>query len=636
MRQSILCAAAFICLTNAALAAVPCPRVTCEHNADVTDLSRFRQFARWKHKTGNDLAIAVWQYLCDRQTGLYHMNEVIDGPDPSKEYATVRDPLKLLNVYNVGYCGIFGPALDGIFQGIGFEQGRSFGIPKWAHSTTEVWYDNAWHYFDLDLRGALLRADGVVASLAEARTHRELWTAPLRRIEPFFPKDTDKGRVFDIYRASDIDYYYRQFQSGHTMDFVLRQGESLTRWWRPQGGRWHHIDTYHQTPWLKSLIAQDPPGYKSNHADFSVWTQGNGLWQYEPNLQAPSTDFEDGMYAVENLRSGAEGATFVADGVGRAVVEVFTPWIIVPQVGVMDDPEDDGGASVMTLEAAVPLTLELSLDGGRTWTEISKVPPGVARLDVTRQVKGTYGYLARLAGEGRAGQTALRSLRIETWVQVAPISLPRLMAGQNRCRYEAGDRYGKQTVPAFVLPNVADPEHLRKFVQEMPSRYDPSQLTSRIQGDVVLKLTSAPGTKIDWFTAGAAFTTHQGTHASRTANRIAYAVGQPQEFQEIYRSEVPEWVNHWRYQWDQDVCLPEPAETVYVRYTGAPAVNVLRATLHQIAPRPPQQAVQITHGYLIGGRPMEKTVDLTGPSDYTVIVDGEPENVFLRMTVPSQ
>ena len=204
-----------------------------------------------------------------------------------------------------------------------------------------------------------------------------------------------------------------------------------------------------------------------------------------------------------------------------------------PQVGVMEDPADDCEASVVTLEAAVPATLDVSLDGGRTWTEAGNVPTGVARFDLTRQVKGRTAICAD-GGRGQAGQAALRSMRIETWVQVAPISLPRLTAGQNRCRYDVGDRYGKQTVPAFVLPNVADPDHLKTFVQEMPSRYDPGQLTSRIQGDVVLKLTSAPGTKIDWFTAGAAFTTHQGPNASRTANRIAYAVGQPREFKEIY------------------------------------------------------------------------------------------------------
>ena len=166
------------------------------------------------------------------------MNTVNDGPDPWGEYSTVRDPVKLTNVYGVGYCGIFGPTLDGVFHGIGFERGRAFGVSGWNHCTTEVWYDGGWHYFDLDVRGALRKPDGTIASLAEARRDRSLWVDPARPIRPFFPKDHDKGRVFEIYRDSRIDYFYRWFQSGHVMDFRLRQGETFTRWWRPHGGRW--------------------------------------------------------------------------------------------------------------------------------------------------------------------------------------------------------------------------------------------------------------------------------------------------------------------------------------------------------------------------------------------------------------
>ena len=118
-------------MTSVSSARVACIRLTSEHTADTTDLKRFRQFSEWKDKTGNELAIAVWKYLCGYETGLYHFNEILEGPDTFDEYATVRDPLKILNVYNMAYCGIFGPVMDGIFQGIGFERGRSFGVELW-------------------------------------------------------------------------------------------------------------------------------------------------------------------------------------------------------------------------------------------------------------------------------------------------------------------------------------------------------------------------------------------------------------------------------------------------------------------------------------------------------------------------
>jgi hypothetical protein len=281
------------------------------------------------------------------------------------------------------------------------------------------------------------------------------------------------------------------------------------------------------------------------------------------------------------------------------------------------------------------MTVLVSLDHGMSWTEAATVPVGQHALDLTAWVKGTYGFRMKLRTEGPANQLVLRTMTIDTWVQVAPISLPRLKSGVNRCRYDLGDRYGRQTLPMFVLPNVADPEDLKKYVLDPPQDYDLQRKTARIRGDVILRLKAPEGTAIDWLTAGACFNTYQNQGARNTDNRIAYAIGRPQGFQEIYRADVPTWVNHWRYQWDQDIRLDQPADTVLVRYTGRPGVNVLRATVHLRPQRKPQQAMCITHAYRVDGKLTEHVVQLDHPGDYTVPVDGEPENVFIRMAVPS-
>lgn len=614
--------------------AVLCPRVLSEHTADVTDLGRFRDFAAWEDCEGQDLAIAIWKYLCGEETGLYHMAPIKDGPDPWEEYSTVRDPIKLMNVYNVGYCGIFGPVLDGIFQGAGFETGRAFGVPGWNHCTTEVWYGGGWHYFDLDVRGALMKPDGTIASVLEAQNDRGLWVVDRPGIEPFFPKDPDKEKIYEIYRDSRIDYYYRWFQAGHVMDFRLRQGESLTRWWHPQGGRWHHLPDFNQG-YMRALLEKAPRGYKSNHPNFTIWTQGNGLWNYQPDLTDASDDFADGVEEVQNLRPGPRGLQLVADGSGEAVFEVFTPWIIVPRVHEPGDPKDDEEASVVRLEAARRIEVFVSTDHGKRWQHAAAAIGGANAVDLTPWVKGTYGYRLKLACTGRAGDEVLRSITMRTWVQVAPMSLPRLQAGVNHCRYEIGDRYGRTTMPRFIHPNLADPEDLRRHVVEMQRDYDPERRTKRVVGQVVFRLESPPGYFIDWLTAGACFSTYQNEAAARTDNRIAYAVGEPVKFREIYRAAVPLWVNHWRYQWDQDVRLDRPAEVVFVKYTGDPGVNVLRATLHLQTSRKPRQALQITHAYKIGAEVIKKEVAMREPGDYTVVVDGVPENLFVRMAVPS-
>ncbi len=130
---------------------------------------------------------------------------------------------------------------------------------------------------------------------------------------------------------------------------------------------------------------------------------------------------------------------------------------------------------------------------------------------------------------------------------------------------------------------------------------------------------------------GATFNTHQDAAAKNTDNRIAYAVDEPRDFKEVYKADVPAWVNHWRYNWDVDVRLDRPADTVYAKFTGKPGVNVVRACLHVTPAIPAEPAMKITHGYSIGGKMTEKTVEMKAPGDYTIDCDGEVENVFLKM-----
>ena len=623
-------------MTSSSAAKVACIRLTSEHTADLTDLMRFRQFHQWKDKTGNDLAIAVWKYLCGYETGLYHFNEILEGPDTFDEYATVRDPLKILNVYNMAYCGIFGPVMDGIFQGIGFEQGRSFGVELWNHCATELWYDQAWHYFDLDVRGILIDANGTVASLDEVKHNSSLWTNPPIKIEPFFPDNEDMNKVFEIYRDSKIDYNYRWFEGSHTMDFYLRQGESFKRWWNPQGGRWNHLLRYNKTKWIKELIQTEPVGMKPNHRDFTRWNHGNGLFHYAPDLSVSSTDFADGVYAVDNLVPGKEGLHLKQAGKGYAVFEVFTPYIIVAKINDIEDLNDDTEASVVTIESSLPVNTEVSLDDGITWGTAGTIKPGKkANLDLTHKVKGTYGYLLKLSTSGKESTPAIKSICIDTWVQVAPISLPRLKKGKNHFQYQLGDRYGLVTVPMLVNPNTSNPAELQKHLVAMPEDYDPERHTCRIKGDAILRLAAPAGMKIAWFSAGATFRTFQGKQASKTDNRIAYSVGQPADFKEIYKSSVPTWTNHWRCNWDSDVVLDKPAEQVYVKYTGNPGLNVIRACLHLLPKQPPETELKIVHGFSINGQLRMKTVDLGKPDGYTIECESEPENIFIEMAVPS-
>jgi hypothetical protein len=302
----------------------------------------------------------------------------------------------------------------------------------------------------------------------------------------------------------------------------------------------------------------------------------------------------------------------------------------------MDDFSDDTEASVVSIESFLPVNAAVSLDNGITWDAAGKFEPGgKENLDLTNKVKGSYGYLLKLSTSGKESSPAIKSITIDTWVQVAPISLPRLKKGMNHLHYELGDRYGLVTVPMLVNPNTADPADLQKHLVAMPEDYDPERNTCRIKGDAILRLAAPAGMKIAWFSTGATFRTYQGQQASKTDNRIAYSVGRPADFKEIYKSSVPTWTNHWRCNWDTDVELEKPAEQVYVRFTGNPGLNVIRACLHLLPNQPSQTDLRITHGFSINGRLQTKTIDLDKPDDYTIECDGEPENLFIEMAVPS-
>jgi hypothetical protein len=570
------------------------------------------------------------------------MNEVLEGHDEMNEYRTIRDPVKIINVYGYAYCGIFGPTMAGICEGIGLGKGRMLVLPAWNHVAAEAFYDGKWHYLDIDVRAVFRRDDlpsaghsqarpnGRLASMAEAQSDASLWKA---RGPLFFPNDPlDSTRK--IYQQTAVNHYHGFHFSGHTMDYVLRQGETFTRWWKPQGGRWHHSPEFNREDWLRKLIEQEPRGPKPNHRDFTVHNYGNGRFDYWPNLTDRSTDFADGVYDAKNVQPAAGGLTLQTPGEGYAVFEVRTPYIIVPIVGDLETTDDDREASVVELDAS-GVRVSISLDNGLTWKEL-EVDRQRAVLDLTPHVSGTYGYLLKIALSGRPGESVVRRLGIITWVQVAPAALPSLRRGENRMEYRTGDHYGLPSRVVEIRSNASRPEELLKYLAEPPEDYDPARPTSRVHGPLVAKVEAPPGAKIAWFSAGAAFRTHQHAAARNTRNTIAYAVDKPQDFREIYRAEVPTDNDHWNYNADREVRLDAPAKRVYVRYVGDPALNNIRIYAHCVDDQPrPASPVRVHHGWREGGVSKSVSLPLREPGPYTITCEEDPQDEFIQLSVPS-
>jgi len=606
------------------------PRILSPHNADAYSMKTFAQFARWRDLKGDAFAWEVFQYLADPRTGLFPLGqEVREGHDTLPEFLTIRDPVKLINVYGYGYCGILGPTMAGVCQDMGLGPARTLIIPGWHHVAAETSYGGRWHYLDLDVRAAFRRPDGSLASMADAQRDGSLWQVPQGPL--FFPLDP-LDQVRATYAKTPIRHNYSYHFSGHTMDYVLRQGETFTRWWRPQNGRWQHLEAYHQDPFFKNLFEQAPRGPKCKHQGWTIHSHGNGRFVYMPDLTDKSSDLKDGLYDSHNLRSISSGLTLQDRGQGYAIFEIRSPYVIVPLVGKMETTADDREASVVELDATGCM-LAVSLDNGITWKDLEA---DRGKLDLTSLVSGTYGYLLKVSLKGDPEKAVVRSLKITTWVQIAPASLPSLRRGRNQLEYRSGDHYGLQTRVVDIRTNGSDREDFLKYLDEAPKDFDPARTTARAQGPFIVKVQAPPNSKIAWLSAGGNFCTHQQGEAKNTRNSIAYAVDQPRNFKELYRAKVPLDQEHWHYNVDREIRLDQPSKTVYLQYVGDPGVNNLRIYAHCLDDFPRQAGkVVITHTWKEDGMPKSKTITLTRPGPYEITTFADPMDESIEISIPS-
>lgn len=615
------------------------PWILSEHVADTTSLEGFANFPAWKDKQGQERAVAMWKYLCDKKTGVFHFAPIREGSDRrSSELHIVRDPIKMLNSYGYGFCGAFGPTTAGIFEATGLGTARAIGIPGCNHCVTEVWYDGDWHYFDVDLRGVLFQRDGrTIASVEDVIREPDLWTNTAHKIQPFFTNDHDLSVYARGYAAEPVDHLYRWFMHGSTMDYRLRQGETFTRWWRPQGGRWSYQEEDTPNEWWKDLIRQEPYGAKSNHANFSVWTHGNGLFEYKPVLRIGSRDFEDGVFDQKNVVLTDHGLTLAGRRAGEVIFEVLSPYVIVPKVGDLGTRDDDCDASLVTFKSRGHVQVSISLDYGRSWTPLETVSEEQqTTLDLTPYLRERYQYLIKFTLTGEPHNVAIDSLSVRTWVQVAPASLPQLQQGVNHLRLKMGDKHGLATTPWMQTPNMANRDEMSRYWTRQPEDYAPDRFQQRVKGEMELLFAAPPGRQIEWMSLGGFFGAYLRDAAPRTKNEIWYAAGTTGQWKRVYQANVPTWNNHWHYAFDQEIMLDAPLDTVRVRYVGAPGVNGVRVNLHSARQRAaPSQAIIVTHGYKMDGKLLRRRFRFDRPTEYTLTCPQTPENVFIQLVALS-
>ncbi|MBT7860625.1 MAG: hypothetical protein HN712_09955 [Gemmatimonadetes bacterium] len=608
------------------------PRISTDRQPDYSDLSRFVNFAAWRDLPPAEKAVAIWRYITDRETGLFPVQGIYEDTDPGPEYAFFdeRDVSKVLNVHGHGYCGLLSPTLDGIFTHAGFTDSRIIRMKENHHCVTEVFYDDAWHYFDVDLRGMLSRADGAVASLEEACRNQDLWTQPPIDIEPFYPLD-DKKAMATGFAQCRLERLFAWHKNGHTMDCVLRPGESLTRYWEPQG-RWFH-------PWpaaggfnmdfLRRRFETDPRGLKCKHPNWTRWSHGNGLLVYAPKLREGFSDLAQGAQELEGVALTSRGA--VSDAGGHITFGVRTPYIIVGEVEQIGPPTTIQRAAVLSYRSLGDTTVSVSIDEGHSWQTAGATEGcDMVSVDLTSHVVGRYGYLLRFdlpAGSG------LDEFCLETWTQLSPPSLPRLLPGRNVIQFETGDRYGYHTSVKEIRLNLRDPEQLERFLVRLDGDYQPLRAEAKICGEATLRIDAGPASGIRWFTAGGYFHTHLGAQARDSGNAIYYSIdGADGPWHDVCQAQVPDWVEFWHTGMDGDVVLDAPIETIHLKYVGDPGLNQIWIYAHCVESAPPSP-LRVTHGYEIDGESRADEYLFEQATEYEMVCESEPTNRYLRFAV---
>jgi hypothetical protein len=471
------------------------PKVLLKGQPDASDLRSLAQgiYAQSGAHTPRQRAEAVWRFfLTDgrfvKPGFWYH----IAGWAYEEPMGEVLDPVKLLNSYGFGLCYHIAPLLESVWKAGGFEDARVWFLT--GHTVAEVYYDGAYHYYDSDMMGYNAVGRGSAKELPVASVHQIEQDGNIILSKLKGPKEVDAAAVEAPWYPADVReaaidglaslftttadnwlFPFERAPQGHSMSFELRPGERLIRYFGPKPSGLYFLP------------------YKST---------GHAWQEFPQEIAQYQIKTADGPHSQKDERRWATGLLEYRLPIGsetKSVFEVHSPYVIV-------DAQFQFDAELST--ELQTLTVEISTDGGRTWSPSGTLrgphrgawqtePAVLTRSDHGRRtaVSGRYGYLVRVT---KAGGATLRSGLLRTRIQLNPRTLPELAAGRNELVYTAG--------PAIVRRAItAEPSHVTNahYVSDGAQGYWVP--ASAGPGEFVFRLTGPNGAPLAGFDAGGRF-----------------------------------------------------------------------------------------------------------------------------------
>jgi len=306
------------------------------------------------------------------------------------------DPVKVFNVYGYNTCGNDSISLATLWRKAGLKVAPARAL---GHCISQTFHDNRWHFYDGDMHSVyLLRDNETVAGEQDiVRDHDLVKRTHSKGI--LMPDTWWDGQ------GMCAMYFYEGEVSGErggkadtTMNMVLRPGEAIVwRWGQCDPVKYH--GALHTMPTYPSAIC-------------------SGLWEYRPDFSKET--WRKGATTAENIASGPDGVAAEEGKKGTIIWTMRSPYVFV------------GG----WLEAeGVDAQFSISVDG-KAWQAVKD------NIDKFFPIVGPARYEYRLKCQ-LEGPARLRRLAVTSDVQMAPMTLPEMVVGENSFTYSdqsTGDR----------------------------------------------------------------------------------------------------------------------------------------------------------------------------------------------------
>ncbi|MBW7995652.1 MAG: hypothetical protein FVQ81_03555 [Candidatus Glassbacteria bacterium] len=676
-------------------AQVHTPWVTLRGEPDTRDLGRLvtTLYENAAAVTDRQKAETLWSYLLTDgrfvEPGMFYH---IAGWAYEEPLGEVLDPLKLLNSYGFGLCYQDGPLLEALFEAGGFADARSWFLT--GHTVCEVFFDKRYSMLDCDMLGYTTVGDGdprssPIAGVRELEADGDIIMGKLlapnkadsmKVVYPWYPADV-RARAMESYAGlftSTGDNWlfpFRRYPRGHSMDFVLRPGEKLVRYYAPEsqslyylpykqaGGVWEEFPNELER-W--NIRTEDGP---RSQKDERRWATGRLV--YTPPLHRRSAFYPveaEGFNQNLSLPSAAEGAVVRSDETlpSSAVFAMASPYVLI-----------DAGFELYAELASAhhQLIVETSTDLGKSWQSAGQVRgphagpwrAAVQALTVgdhgaRNALSGKYGYLVRITLAGPGGRAAFGNLRLTSLFQLNPRSLPQLVSGENELIYSPGSQRVRTSIPV-------DLSRLSEFALSVDDLVYTEEHGNRIlspagwkKGEAVFELTAPGGGDVASLEAGGRFlalrelapekttaetriTVQKGSPPGADAS-LEWAVSADGPWQKLWDYEPPSrWLDGNRESrllcWpevDERVKLPQGTETVYVRYKlNGMALDDIRLAVSSPVAQTGGPLV-ITHRWQSRNAQRSHSVRLEDPSEQTTYIvntgPGEVRNLAVEFECP--